>query len=56
MSALRISLLGRFEVAAGPDRLALEGRRLQELLAFLVLHRGHPLPREVLADTIWGPR
>lgn len=54
MSALRISLLGRFEVSAGPDRLALEGRRLQELLAFLLLHRGHPSPREVLADTIWG--
>lgn len=47
-------MFGRFEVSTGADRPILEGRRLQELLAFLVLHRGHRWPREVLSDTIWG--
>lgn len=54
MSALRVHLFGRIEVSVGPERPALEGRRIQELLAFLLIHRGHPWPREMLADSIWG--
>lgn len=54
MSALRVHLFGRIEAFVGPEKPALEGRRLQELLAFLLIHRGHPWPREVLADSIWG--
>ena len=54
MSALRVCMFGRFEVSAGADRSVLEGRRQRELLAFLLLHRGHPWPREMLVDSIWG--
>lgn len=54
MSALRVYMFGRFEVSFRADRPVLEGRRLQELLAFLLLHRGHPWPREMLSDSIWG--
>lgn len=54
MSAIHVRLFGRMDVAIGPERPALEGRRMQELLAFLLIHRGHPWPREMLADSIWG--
>lgn len=51
---LTVKLLGRMELWRGRDRVLLEGRRVQELLAFLLLHRGQPVPREVLADVIMG--
>ena len=53
----RIQLCGRFAVAVDGARLepALPGRRGRVLFAYLVLHRGRPLPREELLVAGWGP-
>ena len=51
---IRITLFGRFSVRCG-DQLLLDHtpHRAQELLAYLVLHRGRAHPREALADLLW---
>lgn len=49
------SLFGRFVVSADHQEvLGFEGRRVQELLAYLVLFSGRPHHREPLAETLWG--
>jgi DNA-binding SARP family transcriptional activator len=56
-AALRITLAGRVSVRSvegeiGEDRLA--GRQGRLLFAYLVTRRGHPVPRDELADVLWA--
>src|SRR3954454_14447644 len=56
-TALRITLVGRVSIRAvqqeiGEDRLA--GRQGRLLFAYLVIERGRPVPRDELADVLWG--
>ncbi len=55
MSGLNVHLFGRFSVRSG-DRVAREirPRKVQELFAYLLLHRDRPHHREVLADVLWN--
>lgn len=54
--ALRIALAGRVEVEA--DGVPVDAARLGPLgrlaLAYLVVHRHRPVPRDELADVLWG--
>ena len=52
----RIQLCGRFVVDVDGARMeaALPGRRGRVLFAYLVLHRGRPLPRDELLMAGWG--
>jgi DNA-binding SARP family transcriptional activator len=51
---LTICLLGSFQVANGQEPVTgLERARLQELLAYLLLHQGQPIPRQQLAFLFW---
>jgi DNA-binding SARP family transcriptional activator len=55
MSGLSVFLFGRFCVQRGTQVLpGFEVRKVQELLSYLLLHRGHPHSREVLAGLLWG--
>lgn len=55
MCTLRISLFGKLFIEYGEhDVITLEGRRAQELLSYLLLHRGHSHEREKLATLLWG--
>lgn len=52
---LEVHLFGRLRLEC--DGRALpgpSGAKAQELLAFLLLHRGQPLRREAVADRLWG--
>ena len=51
----RFLLFGRFS-ATSPrgDAIALRGRRIQELLGYVLVFRGSPHHREVLAESLWG--
>ncbi|MGD9528376.1 MAG: AAA family ATPase [Pseudonocardia sp.] len=53
MPAVRVRLLGRFELRADGAEVALESARAESLLAYLLLHRGEPQPRERLAALLW---
>ncbi|MGE3289053.1 MAG: AAA family ATPase [Pseudonocardia sp.] len=57
MPAVRVRLLGRFELradgAADGAEVALESARAESLLAYLLLSRGEPQPRERLAALLW---
>lgn len=55
MYKIRVSLFGRFRVTCeGQDLPGLEGRKVQELLSYLLIHRSKPHPREFLAELLWG--
>ncbi len=52
--ALTIRLLGNFQMAwAGEPVAGMNQARLQELLAYLALRRGRPLPRQSTAFLFW---
>jgi len=54
MSALTIRLFGKFDVQCSEQTMpALEPHKVQELLCYLLLHRDHSHPREVLAGLLW---
>jgi len=54
VSKFNVCLLGRFGVCRDGQALAgFESRRVQELFAYLLLHRGRPQSREVLAGSLW---
>jgi DNA-binding SARP family transcriptional activator len=54
---IRITMLGRFAVHFGShDLMDQVPHKAQELLAYLVLHRGKAHPREALAELLWGER
>jgi DNA-binding SARP family transcriptional activator len=53
MSEYSIRLLGRLSIRRGHDVLpGLDGRKVQELLAYLLVHRG-TRSRDELADALW---
>src|SRR3954468_6387154 len=56
-TALRITLAGRVSVRAGEKEIReerLAGRQGRLLFAYLVIERGRPVPRDELADVLWG--
>src|ERR1700749_3000628 len=44
----------RLTMSGAAQELALRGRQGRLLFAFLVLHRGRPVPRDALAVPLWG--
>lgn len=54
MPMLSINLLGEFQLVLASQPLTdLYSPRIQSFLAYLVLHRGHPVPRQQLAFLLW---
>ena len=54
MASLRIQLLGQFSVTDATEAVAsVNHARLQELLAYLLLHRNAPVSRQQLAFLFW---
>src|SRR5205807_585513 len=54
MSWLAIQLFGRLHVRRGDDvQIALDGAKVQELLAYLLVHRRRSCRREALAEVLW---
>jgi DNA-binding SARP family transcriptional activator len=54
MSTLRICLFGKFCVRRNEQVLdGFDARKVQELFCYLLLHRDHSLPREILASILW---
>src|ERR1700730_18196232 len=52
---LSISLFGKFSALLNGRRMrGLDGTSLQELFCYLLLNRGKPHPRELLASLLWG--
>ncbi len=57
MNELQIGLFGRFDARCKGEPIAgLEGRKVQELLAFLLLQRSRVHSREYLAEMLWSQR
>jgi DNA-binding SARP family transcriptional activator len=55
MSRISIWLLGRFQARVGDrDLRGLGGRKVQELICYVLLFRERCHHREVLAETLWG--
>jgi DNA-binding SARP family transcriptional activator len=54
MTAYRIQLFHRFEIRLGEAPVAIETRKVQELLCYLLLFRRQTHSREVLAGRLWG--
>ncbi|HKJ68169.1 MAG TPA: BTAD domain-containing putative transcriptional regulator [bacterium] len=55
MEQVNISLFGKFEMQyAGHQVVELGGRKVRELLCYLLLHRERPHPREKLASILWA--
>ena len=53
-ATLRIRLLGELELRLGDRPMpALESSRAESLLAYLLLHRDAPQPRQRLAFVLW---
>jgi DNA-binding SARP family transcriptional activator len=50
---LSLQLLGGFRISAGDAAVRIDQPRLQRLLAYLLLHRRHPRPRQQIAFTLW---
>lgn len=54
MPTLKIHLFGKFCVKRNEQVLeGLDGRKVQELFCYLLLHRDHALLREILASLLW---
>jgi DNA-binding SARP family transcriptional activator len=54
--ALRVGLLGTFSCSAGGRPVDLGGPRQRAVLVLLVLARGEVVPRERIAEALWGDR
>jgi DNA-binding SARP family transcriptional activator len=55
MATLSVCLFGKLCVRLNGQELAgFDARKIQELFCYLLLHRDHPHPREVLASLLWG--
>lgn len=56
MATLTVSLFGRLCLRGcdGQPLSGFEARKIQELFCYLLLHRDHSYPREVLASLLWG--
>lgn len=54
MTLLSIQLFGKFTMQADGKRLGgIDSRKVQELLAYLLVYRDRPHPRESLAELLW---
>lgn len=54
-AGVSFTMFGRFAVRCGSaDVTQLEGRKVQELLSYLLLNRTKPHRREIVADALWG--
>ncbi|MGD9002071.1 MAG: AAA family ATPase, partial [Anaerolineae bacterium] len=54
---MRLHFLGPLDISCGDRKLSKPPTlKSQSLLAYLVLHREHPQPRERLAGLLWGER
>ena len=54
MTELSIQLFGKFTIQADGERLdSFDSSKVQELLAYLLIHRNRPHPRETLAEMLW---
>ena len=55
MNAIQVRLFGKFQIRFnGAELIGIEGRKTQELLAYLMIYRSRAHAREVLAETLWG--
>jgi DNA-binding SARP family transcriptional activator len=55
MFTLTIRLFGKFGIYCDNQIISgFDGRKVQELFAYLLLYRNHPHPRETLAGLLWG--
>ena len=55
MAQLSIHLFGRFCLRSDKcGSIGFEAHKLQELLSYLLIHRDHSHPRELLASLLWG--
>lgn len=55
MDSLRIRLFGGLEISRGAHALpTITTRNARSLFAYLVLHRGRPMHRDVLCGLLWG--
>ncbi len=54
MSELSIQLFGKFTIQSDGHRVnSVDSRRIQELLAYLLVYRDRPHRRESLAELLW---
>ena len=55
MAQLSIHLFGKLCLRCnGQVLVGFDAHKLQQLLCYLLLHRDHPHPRELLANLLWG--
>src|SRR5688572_21720951 len=55
MSNIKATVFGKFKIERGGLRVeGIQGRKVQELLSYLLIFRNHPQPRELLSETLWG--
>lgn len=55
MARLSVCLFGKLSLQCnGRSVPGFEARKIQQLLCYLLVHRDHPHPREVLAGLFWG--
>lgn len=55
MNAIQVVLFGKFQIRfKGAELAGIEGRKTQELLAYLMIYRSRAHAREVLAEMLWG--
>ena len=54
MAVIEYRLLGPIEVGANGQAIEIGGLKQRALLAMLVLRANQPVPRDVLADQLWG--
>src|SRR5688500_903727 len=55
MTGWKVTLFGKFNVEFDKTRLTrFDTRQVQELFGYLLLFRQRPLPRETLAESLWG--
>lgn len=55
MNSIQVLLFGKFQILYNGAELAgIDGRKTQELLAYLLIYRSRAHAREVLAETLWG--
>lgn len=55
MARITVYLFGKLSVQCNGNVLSgFDARKIQQLLCYLLVHRDHPQPREVLAGLFWG--
>jgi DNA-binding SARP family transcriptional activator len=55
VARITVCLFGKLSLQCNGQVLSgFDARKIQQLLCYLLLHRDHPQPREVLAGLLWG--